>query len=130
MAQRARNSVLSLLFIGVLACVATHWMLSPRAETFLQPRAPKASEASAALGSLAALTASLPAEAYKGPLTGSEACLPTSKPLVWIIAPLCDPIYLISPIYMYPILLTFFFTIVTTINLLIPATQPDEDLRA
>merc|ERR1711870_185019 len=96
---------------------------------FIQQRAPRSADTAPALGALAALTASLPAEAYsyKGPLTGSEVC--TSKPLVWFIYPLCDPVFLSCPLYLYPILLVFYGAIITVINLLIPATQPDEDLR-
>merc|ERR1712107_576945 len=104
-------------------------MGAPSPETFVQPRAPKSADVAPAMGALAALTASLPAEAYnfKGPLTGSEVC--TQKPLFYIIAPACDPIFLVSPIYLAPILIVFWGTIITVIQLLIPATQPDVDLR-
>merc|ERR1711972_510537 len=118
--------------MGALAvlCLAAHWALLPLQRAFIQPRQPKAAEATSAIGALAAVTASLPAEAaynYKGPLTGSEVC--TSKPLVYFIYPLCDPIFLVSPIYLFPILLIIFGGGITILNLLIPATQPDEDLR-
>merc|ERR1712107_139206 len=102
----------------------------PSSDAFIQPRAQKSADVTApAVGVLAALTASLPAEAYsfKGPLTGSEIC--TQKPIFYVIAPACDLIFLVSPIYLTPILIVFWGTIVTVIQLLIPATQPDEDLR-
>ena len=59
--------------------------------------------------------------------SGSEVC--KSKPLVWFIYPLCDPIFVVSPLYLYPICLILFGGGITILNLLIPATQPDEDLR-
>eukprot|EP00443_Scrippsiella_acuminata_P048768 CAMPEP_0115206566 /NCGR_PEP_ID=MMETSP0270-20121206/20271_1 /TAXON_ID=71861 /ORGANISM="Scrippsiella trochoidea, Strain CCMP3099" /LENGTH=129 /DNA_ID=CAMNT_0002620141 /DNA_START=76 /DNA_END=465 /DNA_ORIENTATION=+ len=129
MARRTRSSVLSSVLAGLALCFAAQWVLAPSPETFIQPRAPKSTDAVPAVGALAALTASLPAEAYsfKGPLTGSEVC--TQKPLFYIIAPACDPIFLVSPIYLAPILIVFWGTIITVIQLLIPATQPDEDLR-
>merc|ERR1712060_192811 len=96
-----------------------------------QPRQPKSktADAAATMGALAALTSSLPADAYSftGPLTGSEVC--TQKPLFYFIAPLCDPIYIAAPMYLYPIVHIFFSVVITTIQLVIPATQADEDLR-
>mmetsp|Transcript_11295 Transcript_11295/g.28334 ORF Transcript_11295/g.28334 Transcript_11295/m.28334 type:complete len:130 (+) Transcript_11295:59-448(+) len=129
MARRARSSVLSTFFVAAAMCLATQWALLPSGSAFVQPRGQKAADVAPAVGALAALTASLPAEAYsfKGPLTGSEVC--TQKPLFYIIAPACDPIFLVSPIYLAPILIVFWGTIITVIQLLIPATQPDEDLR-
>jgi len=76
------------------------------------------------------LTAALPADAsygYKGVLEGSEVC--AMKPLVYVIYPLCDPVYMVSPIYLYPLVGFVSFALTTIIQLLIPATQPDEDLR-
>mmetsp|Transcript_62827 Transcript_62827/g.149858 ORF Transcript_62827/g.149858 Transcript_62827/m.149858 type:complete len:123 (+) Transcript_62827:99-467(+) len=87
----------------------------------------KAVDAATVLSAGLALTAAAPeVQAATGPLTGTAAC---QKPLAYLIYPLCDPIFLISPLYMGPILVVFWGTVVTTINLLIPATQPDEDLR-
>eukprot|EP00420_Gonyaulax_spinifera_P034286 CAMPEP_0197884686 /NCGR_PEP_ID=MMETSP1439-20131203/11054_1 /TAXON_ID=66791 /ORGANISM="Gonyaulax spinifera, Strain CCMP409" /LENGTH=127 /DNA_ID=CAMNT_0043504425 /DNA_START=68 /DNA_END=451 /DNA_ORIENTATION=+ len=125
-ARRTRSCLLAGLLAAAAICGVAQWLVSP---AFVQqPRATNAVELSAA-GTLAALTASVPAEAYSytGPLTGSEVC--SSKPLVWFIYPLCDPIFLSCPIYLFPILLIFYGGIITVINLLIPATQPDEDLR-
>merc|ERR1719151_158265 len=124
--RHARSGLLTTIVAAAALCAAAQWLLTP---AFVQqPRAPKAAELTAA-GTLSALAASLPAEAYsyKGPLTGAEVC--SSKPLVWFIYPLCDPIFLSCPIYLFPILLVFYGGIITVINLLIPATQPDEDLR-
>eukprot|EP00933_Yihiella_yeosuensis_P036326 TRINITY_DN3008_c1_g1_i1.p1 TRINITY_DN3008_c1_g1~~TRINITY_DN3008_c1_g1_i1.p1 ORF type:complete len:130 (+),score=32.36 TRINITY_DN3008_c1_g1_i1:74-463(+) len=125
--RRSRNSVLSLFMVATICFLATQMMLP----AFLQPKAPKSEEAiataPAALGLATALATSVPAEALTGPLTGSEIC--RSKPLVYFIYPLCDPIFLVSPIYCAPLALIFFSTLVTVINLAIPATQPDEDLR-
>jgi len=64
---------------------------------------------------------------FKDPLTGSEIC--TSKPLVWFIYPLCDPILITSPIYLFPVMLILVGGGVALLNLLGPAVQPDEDLR-
>uniref|UniRef100_A0A7S4SUW3 Alpha-1,3-glucosyltransferase n=1 Tax=Alexandrium monilatum TaxID=311494 RepID=A0A7S4SUW3_9DINO len=128
MARAVRSTKLSVLLLGVASCLAAHWLLTPLRPMFIQPRekVPTASEVSA-LGAAVALTASLPAEAFKGPLAGSEVC--KSKPLVWFIYPLCDPVFLAAPPYFFPLLFIFYGVIVTTIQLLIPATQPDEDLR-
>merc|ERR1719145_480283 len=97
----ARRGALALALAAVALGLAAHALLAPPA----------------------------PAEAYnfKGPLTGSEVC--TYKPLIYLIYPLCDPVYLVSPLYCGPILLIVANVLVTTIQLLIPATQPDEDLR-
>mmetsp|Transcript_3395 Transcript_3395/g.3981 ORF Transcript_3395/g.3981 Transcript_3395/m.3981 type:complete len:126 (+) Transcript_3395:15-392(+) len=125
MARTMRSTKLTMLLIALLSCLAAHWFVE---RTFIQPRerTPAPSEVTT-LGAVAALTASLPAEAFTGPLTGSEVC--KSKPLVWFIYPLCDPVFLAAPLYFYPLLAIFYFVIVTTIQLLIPATQADEDLR-
>merc|ERR1719511_231668 len=120
-----RSSKLTVAFVALVACLAACRLVAP-SQTFVQPKEKSAAELSA-LGAAAAMTASLPAEAFTGPLTGSEVC--KSKPLVWFIYPLCDPVFLAAPLYFYPLLAIFYFVIVTTIQLLIPATQPDEDLR-
>mmetsp|Transcript_79665 Transcript_79665/g.204949 ORF Transcript_79665/g.204949 Transcript_79665/m.204949 type:complete len:128 (-) Transcript_79665:94-477(-) len=125
MARRTRSSLLAVLLLA--AAVAT--LLAP---AFVQqPWAAKAgaAEVAGAVGALSTLAGALPAEAYsfKGPLTGSEVC--TSKPLVWFIYPLCDPIFITSPLYLFPVLLIVVGGGITVLNLLIPATQPDEDLR-
>eukprot|EP00933_Yihiella_yeosuensis_P079799 TRINITY_DN93223_c0_g1_i1.p1 TRINITY_DN93223_c0_g1~~TRINITY_DN93223_c0_g1_i1.p1 ORF type:complete len:131 (-),score=19.20 TRINITY_DN93223_c0_g1_i1:133-525(-) len=129
MARRTRTSTLSVLLVCAALCIATH-LFGP---SFVQQ--PKAASTGnfesiagpATLGAVASLAGSMPAEALVGPLTGSEIC--RSKPLVYFIYPLCDPIFLVSPIYCAPLALIFFATLVTVINLAIPATQPDEDLR-
>mmetsp|Transcript_10128 Transcript_10128/g.20934 ORF Transcript_10128/g.20934 Transcript_10128/m.20934 type:complete len:129 (-) Transcript_10128:117-503(-) len=128
MARALRSTKLTITLIGLVFCFAAHRFVAQSQLTFIQPRekTPAASEVTA-LGAVAALTASLPAEAFTGPLTGSEVC--KSKPLVWFIYPLCDPVFLAAPLYFYPLLAIFYFVIVTTIQLLIPATQADEDLR-
>mmetsp|Transcript_26777 Transcript_26777/g.73602 ORF Transcript_26777/g.73602 Transcript_26777/m.73602 type:complete len:126 (-) Transcript_26777:89-466(-) len=125
MARRgARRTGLALGMSAAAVFWAVHWAST----TFVQPRAPKNQGIDiAALGAIATLSASLPAEALKGPLAGSEVC--SSKPLVWLIYPLCDPVFLAAPQYLAPLLLIFYGGITTIINLLIPATQPDEDLR-
>mmetsp|Transcript_102725 Transcript_102725/g.209254 ORF Transcript_102725/g.209254 Transcript_102725/m.209254 type:complete len:131 (-) Transcript_102725:189-581(-) len=130
MARRTRSTALSLLLAAALVCVAAQCFFAVSSPTFIQPRAPKGSEASAALGALTVLTSGLPAYAgAKGPLAGTEVCLPTSKPILYLIYPLCEPIYLLSPIYLFPILLVIFGGGIAILNLLLPATQPDEDLR-
>merc|ERR1712039_896607 len=105
---------LSSALVVVAVCLLVQWALVPSADTWVQPRAPKSADAAPVLGALAALTA-------------SEIC--TNKWLFYVIAPACDPIFLVSPIYLTPILIVFWGIIVTVIQLLIPATQPDEDLR-
>mmetsp|Transcript_87678 Transcript_87678/g.272707 ORF Transcript_87678/g.272707 Transcript_87678/m.272707 type:complete len:130 (-) Transcript_87678:87-476(-) len=129
MARRARSTVFSLLLAAAAASLAARWLLAPAPApaAFLQPRAPKSAAEVSALSAAAALAAAVPAEALNGPLAGSEAC--KSKPLVWFIYPLCDPVFLVAPTYFFPLVFIFYSAIVTTINLLIPATQPDEDLR-
>mmetsp|Transcript_50014 Transcript_50014/g.132185 ORF Transcript_50014/g.132185 Transcript_50014/m.132185 type:complete len:126 (+) Transcript_50014:79-456(+) len=125
MVARARSTAFSALLAVAAACL----LASAFAPTsFIQARSAKGPEAAVA-GALVSLASSLPAEAYSftGPLTGSEVC--TSKPLVWFIYPLCDPIFIVSPLYLFPILLIIFGGGITVLNLLIPATQPDEDLR-
>eukprot|EP00413_Alexandrium_margalefii_P003875 CAMPEP_0204516448 /NCGR_PEP_ID=MMETSP0661-20131031/3147_1 /ASSEMBLY_ACC=CAM_ASM_000606 /TAXON_ID=109239 /ORGANISM="Alexandrium margalefi, Strain AMGDE01CS-322" /LENGTH=130 /DNA_ID=CAMNT_0051521801 /DNA_START=87 /DNA_END=479 /DNA_ORIENTATION=- len=127
-ASGRRAGLLGLIAAGLLVCLVGHWAAS-LASAFVQPRAQReaAGPEVAALGAVAGLTASLPAEAFTGPLTGSEVC--KSKPLVWFIYPLCDPVFLAAPTYFFPLIFIFYAVIVTTIQLLIPATQPDEDLR-
>uniref|UniRef100_A0A7S1M6D8 Uncharacterized protein n=1 Tax=Alexandrium catenella TaxID=2925 RepID=A0A7S1M6D8_ALECA len=129
MARAMRSSKLAVACVALAACLALHGLVAPSQPMFIQPRGkgvPSAQELTI-LGSVATLTASLPAEAFNGPLTGSEVC--KSKPLVWFIYPLCDPVFLAAPMYLYPLLFIFWGVVVTTIQLLIPATQPDEDLR-
>mmetsp|Transcript_114816 Transcript_114816/g.324504 ORF Transcript_114816/g.324504 Transcript_114816/m.324504 type:complete len:136 (+) Transcript_114816:97-504(+) len=135
MARRARNTILtSVVALAAMRC-ATQWLLAPPSAVFVQHQAPRegfGAAAPAGLGALAAFTASVPAEAlpkgpFPGPLAGSAIC--TSKPLVWFIYPLCDWIFLLSPLYLAPVLLAIYAVFITTLNLLIPATQPDEDLR-
>jgi len=81
------------------------------------------------LGSLVPLVAALPAEAAGGPslLTGSEVCKP-GLIFAWI-APLCDTIWLADPVYQFPLFWFIIASIVLPLQLLIPALQPDEDLR-
>merc|ERR1719491_2400299 len=104
--------------------------------TFVQPRAPQedsnSGTAAAVLGASVALANSLPAEAlwhgpFPGPLYGSSVCI--DKPIKWFTAPLCDYIYWLSPIYITPVMLAIFAGGVSFVQILIPATQPDEDLR-
>eukprot|EP00930_Biecheleria_cincta_P067305 TRINITY_DN537_c0_g2_i1.p2 TRINITY_DN537_c0_g2~~TRINITY_DN537_c0_g2_i1.p2 ORF type:complete len:143 (-),score=25.75 TRINITY_DN537_c0_g2_i1:40-408(-) len=118
--QARRSSALALL---LLAGVAAKLM----AAAFVQPRAPRGADAAAAVGALAAMAGSMPAEALDGPLKGAEIC--TSGPLQYIVLPLCDPIFLVTPIYNFPLVLGFFSVLITAINIALPATQPDEDLR-
>uniref|UniRef100_A0A7S4VNZ5 Alpha-1,3-glucosyltransferase n=1 Tax=Alexandrium monilatum TaxID=311494 RepID=A0A7S4VNZ5_9DINO len=126
MARTMRSTKLAVLLAALAFCSAVRFLLQPQA--FIQPReTTHTAKEISALGAAVALTASLPAEAFKGPLTGSEVC--KSKPLVWFIYPLCDPVFLAAPPYFFPLLFIFYGVIVTTIQLLIPATQPDEDLR-
>uniref|UniRef100_A0A7S4WGX0 Uncharacterized protein n=1 Tax=Alexandrium monilatum TaxID=311494 RepID=A0A7S4WGX0_9DINO len=127
MARRARSPALGLLVAAAAAFLVAQYLRAPASAPFVQPRAPKGGAEHAALGAAVALASSLPAEAFKGPLAGSEVC--KSKPLVWFIYPLCDPVFLAAPPYFFPLLFIFYGVIVTTIQLLIPATQPDEDLR-
>mmetsp|Transcript_109272 Transcript_109272/g.352766 ORF Transcript_109272/g.352766 Transcript_109272/m.352766 type:complete len:128 (-) Transcript_109272:108-491(-) len=127
MARRSRSTVFRLLLVAAATSLLAQWLLVPSSATFVQPRAPPNGAEVSAFSALVALTAALPAEALNGPLAGSEAC--KSKPLVWFIYPLCDPVFLVAPTYFFPLVFIFYSAIVTTINLLIPATQPDEDLR-
>merc|ERR1711971_1183169 len=127
-AIRSRSRVFGLCVLGTAIVLAAQ-LLSP---AFIQ-QAPKGDGTNAAvasaLGAAAALSSSLPVHAvakYEGPLTGTSAC---TKPLIYFIYPLCDPISIISPLYMTPFLIIFFGTIIPIIQLLVPATQPDEDLR-
>merc|ERR1711904_659640 len=80
------------------------------------------------LGAAAAMapTAAFAAYDWPGPLDGTAAC---NKPLFYLVAPLCNGIFWISPIYAAPALFVIITTFITIVQLLIPATQPDEDLR-
>ncbi|CAJ1416095.1 unnamed protein product [Effrenium voratum] len=126
MARRGRSLVLSVC-VSAAAFLVCWQMVSP---AFLQPkqsnRGLEAAAAPAALGALASMANTMPAEALKGPLAGTELC---TKPLIYLIYPLCDPIFLVCPLYNYPLVLGFFAALVTVINLILPETQPDEDLR-
>eukprot|EP00930_Biecheleria_cincta_P067306 TRINITY_DN537_c1_g1_i1.p1 TRINITY_DN537_c1_g1~~TRINITY_DN537_c1_g1_i1.p1 ORF type:complete len:146 (+),score=13.41 TRINITY_DN537_c1_g1_i1:65-439(+) len=120
--QVRRRALGFILLVAVAAC-----LLSP---AFVQPRAPQSMDvgvAPAALGALTSIAAAMPAEALDGPLKGAEIC--TSGPLQYIVLPLCDPIFLVTPIYNFPLVLGFFSVLITAINIALPATQPDEDLR-
>mmetsp|Transcript_24849 Transcript_24849/g.57649 ORF Transcript_24849/g.57649 Transcript_24849/m.57649 type:complete len:130 (+) Transcript_24849:57-446(+) len=127
MVRRGRSLVMSLCLSAavVMAC----WQfVSP---VFVQPKANRGLEAAApaAMGALVSMASSLPAEATvpaKGPLYGTELC---TKPLIYVIYPLCEPVFLVCPLYNFPIVLGFFAALVTVINLILPETQPDEDLR-
>mmetsp|Transcript_58047 Transcript_58047/g.138135 ORF Transcript_58047/g.138135 Transcript_58047/m.138135 type:complete len:128 (+) Transcript_58047:74-457(+) len=127
MAVRSRSRAFAATLLLAAACLAAHSILAspvfvqPRAESQVDPAA-----VAAAVAGLGVAVAPEAAQAATGPLTGTAAC---AKPLAYLIYPLCDPIFLISPLYMGPILVVFWGTVVTVINLLIPATQPDEDLR-
>ncbi|CAK0900664.1 unnamed protein product [Prorocentrum cordatum] len=78
------------------------------APAFVQPRAARAqAEVDPALAGAVAALAALPGEALAeggkipgAPLAGSPVCL--SKPLVWLIYPLCDLVFLTSPILECP----------------------------
>eukprot|EP00929_Paragymnodinium_shiwhaense_P021908 TRINITY_DN1415_c0_g2_i2.p1 TRINITY_DN1415_c0_g2~~TRINITY_DN1415_c0_g2_i2.p1 ORF type:complete len:137 (+),score=15.36 TRINITY_DN1415_c0_g2_i2:58-468(+) len=133
MARRARVSGLSLAFAGCAVLLLASWALQP---AFLQARAPKESDAvAAALGSMAVVAAPLAATAgdpialspWKGPLYGADVC--STKPLFYFIAPLCDLIYMTSPIFLFPAMLIVYGSLITTLQILLPATQPDPDLR-
>jgi hypothetical protein len=120
---------------GRAAMIATAGSLAPDALKLPPTEKGQSSGASltpVAMSVLAYFASALPAEAipkgpFPGPLYGSEIC--TSKPLVWLIYPLCDLAYFYSPLYLAPVLIVTYGTLITTIQLLIPATQPDEDLR-
>ncbi|CAK8996224.1 unnamed protein product [Durusdinium trenchii] len=125
MARRGRSLVLSLC-LGAAALLMCWQLVSP---AFLQPKQNNRgleAAAPAALGALASMAGTMPAEALKGPLTGSDLC---TKPLIYLIYPLCDPLFLVCPLYNFPLVLGFFAALVTVINLILPETQPDEDLR-
>ena len=111
--------------VALMAC----WQFV--APVFVQPKTNRGLEAAApaAMGALVSMASSLPAEATvpaKGPLYGTELC---TKPLIYLIYPLCEPVFLVCPLYNFPIVLGFFAALVTVINLILPETQPDEDLR-
>ena len=116
------------LCLGAVALVACWQFVAP---VFVQPKANRGLEAAApaAMGALVTMASSMPAEAVvptKGPLYGTELC---TKPLIYLIYPLCEPVFLVCPLYNYPLLVAFFAALVTVINLILPETQPDEDLR-
>eukprot|EP00930_Biecheleria_cincta_P067304 TRINITY_DN537_c0_g1_i3.p2 TRINITY_DN537_c0_g1~~TRINITY_DN537_c0_g1_i3.p2 ORF type:complete len:125 (-),score=26.56 TRINITY_DN537_c0_g1_i3:117-491(-) len=123
----ARTQVRRTVLAPLLLVAATASFLS---SAFVQPRAPRSMDvgvAPAAVGALSSIAAAMPAEALDGPLKGAEIC--TSGPLQYIVLPLCDPIFLVTPIYNFPLVLGFFSVLITAINIALPATQPDEDLR-
>ena len=124
MARRGRTSMLSVC-LGAAALLLCWQMVSP---AFIQPKQNRGLEAAApaALGALASMAGTMPAEALKGPLAGTDLC---TKPLIYLIYPLCDPLFLVCPLYNFPLVLGFFAALVTVINLILPETQPDEDLR-
>ena len=125
MARRGRSLVLSLT-LGAGAFLLCWQLVSP---AFLQPKQNNRgleAAAPAALGALTSMAGAMPAEALKGPLAGTDLC---TKPLIYFIYPLCDPIYLVCPVYNFPLVLGFFAALITVINLILPETQPDEDLR-
>ncbi|CAE7581672.1 unnamed protein product [Symbiodinium sp. CCMP2592] len=127
MARRGRSLVMSICLAAV-ALMACWQFVAP---VFVQPKTNRGLEAAApaAMGALVSMASSLPAEATvpaKGPLYGTELC---TKPLIYIIYPLCEPVFLVCPLYNFPIVLGFFAALVTVINLILPETQPDEDLR-
>ena len=125
MARRGRSFVLSLC-LAAAALLMCWQLVSP---AFLQPKQNNRgleAAAPAALGALASMAGTMPAEALKGPLSGTDLC---TKPLIYFIYPLCDPIFLVCPVYNFPLVLGFFAALVTVINLILPETQPDEDLR-
>lgn len=97
-------------------------------QTFIQPNAGQQHNA-AMLGSLVPLMAALPAEAAgdPGPLAGSEIC--NNLLGLSLIAPLCNTIWLADPVYQFPLFGVIIASIVLPLQLLIPALQPDEDLR-
>ena len=119
-----RTSMLSVC-LGAAALLLCWQMVSP---AFIQPKQNRGLEAAApaALGALASMAGTMPAEALKGPLAGTDLC---TKPLIYLIYPLCDPLFLVCPLYNFPLVLGFFAALVTVINLILPETQPDEDLR-
>eukprot|EP00929_Paragymnodinium_shiwhaense_P047917 TRINITY_DN242_c1_g1_i1.p2 TRINITY_DN242_c1_g1~~TRINITY_DN242_c1_g1_i1.p2 ORF type:complete len:133 (-),score=29.03 TRINITY_DN242_c1_g1_i1:186-584(-) len=129
MARRGRT--LSCLIAGAAICLAVQSLL---ATSFVQKPAPKGDFAAAAAAA-AALGAPLAAYAgdpialspWKGPLYGADVC--STKPLFYFIAPLCDLIYMTSPIFLFPAMLIVYGSLITTLQILLPATQPDPDLR-
>ena len=95
----------------------------------MQPKAIQQSSA-ALMGSLAPLAVAFPAEAAggPGPLAGSEVCKPDAL-ISQFILPLCDTIWLADPVFQFPLFWVIIASIVLPLQLLIPALQPDEDLR-
>eukprot|EP00929_Paragymnodinium_shiwhaense_P047915 TRINITY_DN242_c0_g3_i1.p1 TRINITY_DN242_c0_g3~~TRINITY_DN242_c0_g3_i1.p1 ORF type:complete len:135 (+),score=17.08 TRINITY_DN242_c0_g3_i1:84-488(+) len=131
MARRSRG-LCSALVCCVALCMVAQWMLTP---AFVQPRARETNDLSAALAGAAVASAPFAAYAgdpialspWKGPLYGADVC--STKPLFYFIAPLCDLIYMTSPIFLFPAMLIVYGSLITTLQILLPATQPDPDLR-
>eukprot|EP00929_Paragymnodinium_shiwhaense_P021905 TRINITY_DN1415_c0_g1_i1.p2 TRINITY_DN1415_c0_g1~~TRINITY_DN1415_c0_g1_i1.p2 ORF type:complete len:135 (+),score=30.86 TRINITY_DN1415_c0_g1_i1:266-670(+) len=131
MARRSRSVALALVSAAAL-CVLAQLVLSP---AFVQQRAPKENDMAAALAGAAVASAPFAAYAgdpialspWKGPLYGADVC--STKPLFYFIAPLCDLIYMTSPIFLFPAMLIVYGSLITTLQILLPATQPDPDLR-
>ncbi|CAK0796991.1 unnamed protein product, partial [Prorocentrum cordatum] len=95
---RARSPLSGALLAAAALCLCAQ-LLAP---AFVQPRAARAQEVDPALAGAVAGLLALPgdvlAEGGKipgAPLAGSPVCL--SKPLVWLIYPLCDLVFLTSP---------------------------------
>eukprot|EP00403_Amphidinium_massartii_P022581 CAMPEP_0178402862 /NCGR_PEP_ID=MMETSP0689_2-20121128/17069_1 /TAXON_ID=160604 /ORGANISM="Amphidinium massartii, Strain CS-259" /LENGTH=102 /DNA_ID=CAMNT_0020023793 /DNA_START=347 /DNA_END=652 /DNA_ORIENTATION=+ len=102
MAFRTRTRSFGRVLLLAIAAVATAQLFFS-SNSFVPPAQEKSNQldVSAAVGAGMALAAAMPdgAEAATGPLTGTAAC---AKPLAYLIYPLCDPIFLISPLYMGP----------------------------
>jgi len=135
MLKRQRGSRLAALAMMMVTGCVCRWCWAPAPGTFVQTKVAQQhtelaqQHGAAVLGGLVPLVASFPAEAAggPGPLAGSEVCKPGI--IFSIIAPLCDLIWLVDPVYLYPLFLIIICSIVLPLQLLIPALQPDEDLR-
>eukprot|EP00929_Paragymnodinium_shiwhaense_P047912 TRINITY_DN242_c0_g2_i1.p1 TRINITY_DN242_c0_g2~~TRINITY_DN242_c0_g2_i1.p1 ORF type:complete len:135 (+),score=28.33 TRINITY_DN242_c0_g2_i1:63-467(+) len=131
MARRSRSVCLALLS-GAALCMVAQLLIAP---AFVQPAKQEKNDLAAALAGAAAASAPLAAYAgdpialspWKGPLYGADVC--STKPLFYFIAPLCDLIYMTSPIFLFPAMLIVYGSLITTLQILLPATQPDPDLR-
>merc|ERR1719245_821959 len=111
MALRTRSAS----FVALIAFAAV-WMTGKLCFVSSQPKVDNDAmqQAQAAMAGFAAATVPLAAEAAvraPGPLTGAEAC--STKPLFYLIAPLCDLSYLTSPIYMVPLAGAVFYPLIT-----------------